>query len=382
MKKILPVFLIVCLLLCACEKAPAEQTTGAPINTTAENVTTEQTTETTGMTEATSETEETTIPDTTEETVPVIVYRNPLNGMQIDEPYTARPYAVVINNIKYAQPMCSISSADFVIEGLTEGGITRCLAVFSEIGNLKHIGAIRSARPFLVDIAYSFDAIFIHHGGSKDGYSLIQTLGMDDLDGIGRGAAAFYRDQERLDDGYDLEHTSFADGDDLMSEIAGLSYETERADGVDYGFAFDTVSSAVDGQNASELKVSYINGGKTTTFTYNEQLGRYEAEQYGEDVVDGNTDETVLFRNVIIMNARTEYYQLDQDETVRVRITLTGEGTGSFACDGKMIPIRWSRADETEPFVFMHEDGTPITLGEGNTYIAILPLDGLLEVKE
>ena len=47
-----------------------------------------------------------------------------------------------------------------------------------------------------------------------------------------------------------------------------------------------------------------------------------------------------------------------------------------------MIPIRWSRADETEPFVFMHEDGTPITLGEGNTYIAILPLDGLLEVKE
>lgn len=379
MKKILPVFLIVCLLLCACEKAPAEQTTGAPINTTAENVTTEQTTE---SDETTNATEQTTVPDTTEETEPAIIYRNPLNGEQVAAPYAKRPYAVVINNIKYAQPMCSISSADFVVEGLAEGGITRCLAVFSDVGHLKHIGAIRSARPFLVDIAYSFDAIFIHHGGSKDGYSMIQTLGMDDLDAIGRGAAAFYRDQERLNNGYDLEHTSFADGDKLMNEIAGLSYETERADGVDYGFVFDTVSSASAGQNASELKVSYINGGKTTTFTFNEQRGRYEAEQYDKDVVDGNTGEVASFRNVIVMNVKTEYYQLDQDETVRVRITLTGEGTGSFACDGKMIPILWSRAGETEPFVFMHEDGTPITLGEGNTYIALVPLDGLLEVKE
>ena len=84
MKKILPVCLIVCLLLCACEKAPAEQTTGAPINTTAENVTTEQTTE---SDETTNATEQTTVPDTTEETEPAIIYRNPLNGEQVAAPY-------------------------------------------------------------------------------------------------------------------------------------------------------------------------------------------------------------------------------------------------------------------------------------------------------
>ena len=375
MKRILPVILVVCMLLCACEAAPAEQTTDAAINTTAENVTTEQTTEAT-----TEATEETTVPATSEETVPVIVYRNPLNGTQLAEPYTARPYAVVINNIQYAQPMCSISSADFVVEGLTEGGITRCLAIYSDISNLEHIGAIRSARPFLVDVASSFDAIFIHHGGSQDGYGLIQTLGMDDVDAIGRGGAAFYRDQDRLDNGYDLEHTSFADGDDLMDEIAALSFETERAEGIDYGFVFADVSSAADGQSASELKVNYIDGGKKTIFAFNEQLGIYEAEQYGDEIVDGNTGETVPFRNVIVMNVETHNYELDG--TVRTQITLTGEGTGFFACDGKMIPICWSRAGDTDPFVFMHEDGTPITLGEGNTYIAMLPLSGVLEVTE
>ena len=380
MKKILPVILAVCMLLCACAEAPVEQTTSAPINTTTEDVTTEQTTEATDATEATVET---TVPNTTDETVSEIVYRNPLNGTLLAEPYTARPYAVVINNIQYAQPMCSISNADFVIEGLTEGGITRCLAVYSDISNLQHIGAIRSARPFLVNVANSFDAIFIHHGGSKDGYSLIETLGMDDIDAIGKGGEAFYRDQDRLDNGYDLEHTSFADGNDLMDEIKALSYKTERAEGIDYGFVFSDVSSAVAGQSASKLKVSYINGGKTTLFTYNEQMARYEVEQYGKDVVDGNTDKTVTFRNVIVMNAETHNYKLDEnDTTVRVSITLTGEGTGVFACDGKMIPICWSRAGDNEPFVFMHEDGTPITLGEGNTYVAILPLDGALNVTE
>ena len=60
-------------------------------------------------------------------------------------------------------------------------------------------------------------------------------------------------------------------------------------------------------------------------------------------------------------------------------IDLLGEGDGYFACDGKIVPINWSRSAEGEPFVFTHEDGTPITFGVGNTYIAVTPLNGVLE---
>jgi hypothetical protein len=300
--------------------------------------------------------------------------------MTVSELYTARPYAVVINNIVYAQPMCSIGSADFVFEVLTEGGITRCLAVYSDISNLRHIGAIRSARPCLVDLASSFDAIFVHHGGSKDGYAQIQTRDIDDVDALTHGGAAFYRDQKRLDEGYDLEHTSFADGDDIMSEIADLSYQTERAEGVDYGFCFAEVSSAADGQSAAKLKVTYTERGKTTAFVFDQQLGRYKVEQFSKDVVDGNTNQTISFRNVIIMNVETYNYELDG--TVRVHVTLTGEGTGYLACDGNMVPICWSRSSDTAPFVFTLEDGTPLTLGTGNTFVAVTPLSGDFEVTE
>ena len=120
MKRVLCIFFVICLLLCACTKAPVEQTTEQTQGATA-NATTEQTTEA-----ATSEpTQETTVPDTTEDTVPVVLYRNPLNGEPVAELYTARPFAVMINNIVYAQPVCSVGSADIVFEVLAEGGITR-----------------------------------------------------------------------------------------------------------------------------------------------------------------------------------------------------------------------------------------------------------------
>lgn len=371
MKKIVLVILAVCMVLCACSKVPAEQTTDAAINTTAEKVTTEQTTE------ATEATEETTVPPTTEETVPVVLYRNPLNGEALDEQHTARPFAIVINNIEYAQPMCSIGQADILFEMLAEGGITRCLAVFDDIEGIDHIGAIRSTRPYLVELANSLDAIFVHHGGSSDGYNKVSELGVDNLDFLGNAGYVYYRDQDRLNNGYDLEHTSFADGDDLRDAAADWGYATEREEGIDYGFVFGDVGSTISGTSAAEMKVHFSEYGKTTAFTYDEDSGVYTARQYGDDIIDGNTYDLVSYRNVLMLT--TETYDYVKNGVSRVYMALVGEGTGYFACDGKVVPICWSRSGDYEPFVFTHEDGTPITFGVGNTYIAITPLGVELE---
>ena len=371
MKRMILIILAVCMVLCACSKAPAEQTID---NTTTENVTTEQTAETT---EATKATEETTVPETTEATVPVVRYRNPLNGEPMEEQQTARPYAIVINNIVYAQPLCSIGQADILFEMLAEGGITRCLAVYSDITGLDHIGAVRSTRPYLVDLASSLDAIFVHHGGSSDGYNKISELDVDNLDFLGNAGNVYYRDQDRLNSGYDLEHTSFADGDDIKEAADDWGYTTDREDGIDYGFAFGDAGSTVVGENAAEIKIAFGASGKTTAFEYDETLGEYVAEQYDGYMIDGNTGEAASFRNVLMIAAET--YDYVKNDISRVHIELIGEGTGYFACDGKIVPIRWSRDSDYEPFVFMHEDGTLITLGVGSTYIAITPLSGSLE---
>lgn len=368
MKRVLCIFFVICLLLCACNKAPAEQTT-EPTQVTTVNVTTEPATE-----PATSEpTQETTVP---EETVPAEVkYRNPLTGEPVEELYTARPFAVMINNSSYAQPMCSLNSADIVFEILAEGGITRCMAVFGDVAGLDHIGAIRSARPYYVRLAYSLDAIFVHHGGSNAGIEEISNLGVDNMNFLSNAGEVYYRDQYRLDAGYDLEHTSFFDGDDLLDEVADEGYETARENGIDYGFAFADAGSTTDGESVTEFKVVFGGWNKTTGFVYNESTGKYDASQFGDDIVDGNTDEIVSFRNVLMITAETKVV----DDSGHLDVQLLGEGDGYFACDGKLVPINWSRSAEGEPFVFTHENGTPITFGVGNTYIAVTPLNGVLE---
>jgi hypothetical protein len=47
-----------------------------------------------------------------------------------------------------------------------------------------------------------------------------------------------------------------------------------------------------------------------------------------------------------------------------------------------MVPICWSRNSDTDPFAFTMEDGTPLTLGVGNTFVAVTPLSGDVEITE
>ena len=60
---------------------------------------------------------------------------------------------------------------------------------------------------------------------------------------------------------------------------------------------------------------------------------------------------------------------------------LKGNGDGHMICDGKIIPIRWSHSEYSEPFSYTTVDGEPITLGVGSTYVAISSTSSPLEFE-
>ena len=64
------------------------------------------------------------------------------------------------------------------------------------------------------------------------------------------------------------------------------------------------------------------------------------------------------------------------DTAGRLSVRLTGAGDGTFFCGGKSIPIQWSKADRNSPFVYTLEDGTPLALGQGKTYVCIISSSG------
>ena len=102
---------------------------------------------------------------------------------------TARPVAVMINNLKIAHPQSGLTNADIIYEAVTEGGITRLMAVYSDINKIEKVGPVRSARHDYVEIAKGMNAIFGHWGGSNENgftlaYPTIKTLGVNNIAGM------------------------------------------------------------------------------------------------------------------------------------------------------------------------------------------------------
>lgn len=351
-----------------------------------EETPTEPSLESTGVTTLPTEStapSETTEPTTapTETTAPPMLYQHPLTGEPLYEPNTSRPIAVMLNNIKQAMPQHGVSQADILYEVLAEGGVTRCMGIFTNIQNVEKLGSLRSARKYYVDIALGYDAGYLHAGGSPEALGYLNTLRNMNLD-AGLSATHFYRDQDRLNSGYSLEHTLFTSGEKLLEFAQTQNVSTTVAEDKTYNMTFDD-KKVIVGESANKVSVYFNQGGvpnawtKSTILTYNPDTKTYFAQQHGGDYIDGNNKETISFRNIVVLKAATSI----QSDNVHLTIQTVGSGEGYFACNGQIVKIRWSRNSVNEPFTFTQENGNPITYGVGKTYIGVIPSNGTVSYE-
>lgn len=357
MKKLIALTLALMMVLCGCGGNGSETTVPTTVPTTAP--TTEATTEPT--TEPTAE-------PTTEPTEAPPVDVNPLTGEELEQVNDNRIIAVMINNQKEALPQCGIGQADIIYEILAEGSTTRLMALFTDTTDAGPIGPVRSLRAYYLNIMRGYDAICTSAGGSSEADGMIYNLGYDRMNGIGgSGAGYFYRDSWRSNNrGY--EHSLFITGEDLFNGSAAVGFRTTETEGKTYGLTF-TEEPLTAGDSVNEIVVHFRSDGKTTKLTYSPENGFYTAYQQGQDLIDGNTDEAIPFKNVVVLFANS--YVMDAEAHLYVQ--TTGEGTGYYARDGKVVEIKWARADETSSYEYYDLDGNPIDFGVGKSYIAVIP---------
>lgn len=299
-------------------------------------------------------------------------YYAPLTGEPIDaEPANTRPYAVMINNIVYAQPQVGVSSADMIYEIPAEGGITRMMAIFSDLSDVESVGSIRSLRPYYLSVALSYDAIVIHAGGSEQAYSDLKTYGADHFDGVrdGNTSSIFYRDPSRGQ--YGSEHTLFFYGTKVADLVQEYGFRTVHNESYKTGLSFSDDAVSQGTGDANTITVTF-NTSKTTQFTYQSGSGKYTAVQYNDDYKDGATGEKVEFSNVLVLSAS----MTTVDSYGRLAVELTGSGDGYLACGGKYVPIKWSRSSINDCFTYTLADGTPLNFARGTTYVGIVPTNG------
>ncbi len=305
---------------------------------------------------------------TTEATEAPVLYTNPLTGEIIDAPITTRPVGVSLNNVHAALPHRGVAQADIFFESFVNGSIVRGLAMYADITKVESIGSARSARPILIDICSHYNTFYAHVGGSDHTYKALNKFGIDHMNVDTSDDKGYsYRDMERAKT-HSWEHCLFVRGAKLMDHITNeLGVDMSQDANASFGLTFAENGTPQGGETANTVRITikYGPSSKETVMVYNESMGRYEYNQYGQTMYDAVTGEVEAFTNVVVM-----YTEMSNSDGYHYADFVKG-GTGYYACGGKIIPITWKCAGEDQPFTYYTADGEPLSFGVGSSYIAL-----------
>lgn len=279
-----------------------------------------------------------------------------------------RPVAIMINNVAGAgsqnaySVQTGVGEADIVYETEVEGGITRLLAVYKDVKKVSQIGTVRSARYYYIDLAMGHDAIYVHHG--QDSIHAGKHLNESSHFTVSENAGG-----SRVNNGLAREHTLYAHGDKLIEALKNAGYKTTKETNNDWQNFADEETSVTLANTASKVTVKFSNS-YNTSMVYNTEKGKYERYFRNAQCKDYKTGATEDFKNVFVLLTTIRAYPGCTDGKGH-RDVLLNSGSGYYFVNGTYTPIHWSKGSASSSFVFTNEDGTPLEVNAGNSYVMI-----------
>ncbi|MEG1932422.1 MAG: DUF3048 domain-containing protein, partial [Pygmaiobacter sp.] len=304
---------------------------------------------------------------------------NPLTGMEKDAgyPYGQRPVAVMINNIKESLPQSGIASADLMYEMVTEGGITRMMAVYSDLSKAGGaIGPVRSARDQHIQMILPMQALYVHIGSSTFARDMLETYhyAERDLDGNSTTVrdTAFRLDEERHAT-RDIEHCWYTSSEMISAGIKKYKLSTEGE--TSPVFKFGNYSSAPRMlllSGAKELHISFSQS-DYSDFSYDSASGKYLKSEFGAPQLDAATGEQLRYNNLLILFTDIT----PRPDGVLMNVNYNFGGVGYYVNGGNYEPIRWLKGTPEQPLriISMEDDEVDIEINPGTSYIAMVGLD-------
>lgn len=278
----------------------------------------------------------------------------PLTGV-LTETVPQRPALIVkVSNSPEARPQTGLDRADVVFEELTEGGVTRFVAVLhSDLPAV--IGPVRSARPVDAQLVSGFGVPGVAYSGARpEVRALFDSLAAVS---ITEGAPGFFRD-----DGTYASHP-VAPHDLFLTVAEGLAAVEARGAQplTDLGWVFSDGPPA-GGAVGTDLEVE-MSPAYRTTWRYDD--GAYRRGQDGVAFdVTGPGD--VAAANVVVLEVRHYVGASGYPET-----DVLGSGDAIVLRDGYRYPARWAKAAPEAAVQLSGPDGEPFPLARGPTWILL-----------
>ena len=313
---------------------------------------------------------------------------SPINGVRVSVGVEKKhPLGVMIENHTDARPQYGLSKADLVYESMTEGNISRMLAIF-QTQNIETLGPVRSARTYFVDWCQDYNCIYAHCGGNEDSWAKIDNDGILDLNEFFFGGY-FWRDYNN----YFAPHNLFTSTEKLYQAAKDQNWAVNDAD-------FGAWEFKDEGGNQLSVTSSQKENKKTTpasptatpeplkqivrinystdpyySFYYeydaaNNVYKRFDAN--GNAQMDALDNSQVAPKNLVVMTV--ERWFLNDYEGGWAMQTV-GEGSAKFFIDGKETTGKWVKNSSKERTQFYDDAGNKIVFNRGQIWINIVPPD-------
>jgi len=285
----------------------------------------------------------------------------PLTGMPRDQEAKLRPLAVIINNLAPARPQSGLPHADVVWEVLAEGGITRLIAIFqSDEAYDGAVGPIRSIRPYMIELAESYNAVIVHAGGSNDAYAILKRQKKEYLDEITNAGTWFRRDSSRK-----APHNLYSDLPNLRAGAEKKGYPAD-VEIPAYLFLDDDGNGAPAGK-ALEIDIRFQLKNYIVTYRYDAGKRQYLRFINGEPHTDLVSGEQLAATNVAVLGASHKVL----DDEGRLAVDLDSGGPAMLFRHGEAIECTWVR--DAGGVIRLMKDGAELPFARGTVYYHLVP---------
>lgn len=303
------------------------------------------------------------LPDPPEDPIPSVAW--PLTGADAtdaDPALLARPsIAVKIpNEGAHSRPQRGLEYADIVFEQYVEAGIPRLVAVFHS-NQPEEVGPVRSMREMDPNIVGSFQGPLVFSGANWNVMNYARNTGQlliaQDL-----GDSGFFRTNDRRSP-YNLHFT-------LASALKQAGDSPPPPQQFDYAYPAARATAAIEGAPANHIDLRMSRYGEPG-WDWQADKGIWTRTEFDEPdiTMDGNQ---VSATNVIVLFVKIHYHW-----DLPVSEMIVKGRPGYVATGGKFIPIKWSKSDRTAEYVLTTEDGAPVSLAAGQTWIELIPNEGV-----
>jgi hypothetical protein len=291
-------------------------------------------------------------------------------GMDLDHPAVA----IKISDVRQAHPQIGVDKAAIVFTEPIGVAYTRLLAVFhSQLP--AEVGPVRSVRPPDVPLLSPIVPVFGNTMGARWVVKYVDSVGhLDDLGTLRVPDSGAYAPKY----GRPQPDNIFVKPKTLMR----LSKLRKPPTGYfSYADGLSSASAAQAKGKGSTVVVPY-GAGYDMSWTYDAARKRYlRSEPWGPHrMADGTR---ISAANVLVLKVSSSVGKIGNASGAPVPILDLTNGSGRFVAlaGGRSVKGTWTKGGVADKFVLRTDDGRPLLLAPGNTWVELPAADASVKIR-